>query len=519
VPGLPYWKILLQVSNEAEMSDAMLWNELGNIYRKIGSPKDAIVAYTKAIELDPNSGWPYCNLGAVYFLGGEFGHALFLFRKSIQYMDTPENQAMVWNNIGDAYRALKDIDNAISAYKKADDLDMRASFSEQESGRLREFPAILREVLKSEKLVPKPDQLLSVPLNTSQAREPSLGSRDLDDGFQPASARKVGSETNPPTIQSEIIKPISSNTNWIADHDISALKISNQQDTAFLANESEQAPRPIEKPSDILPDSKEKIEQLLIEGSSQFEPEQFQNSEKAGRQVGNQSEKSKGHSNINPGIDNLEEILAKVNIYENITRVNPTSDRAWDTLGKLYKSLGRYKDAIGAYQKAIELSPDREVYYYYLGLLFSVEQQHDEAVQAFQFVLHKNPDYVLAHSALAGVYHRMGLENKANHHIATALPKMNNESAYNRACFYAICGDIELAFEFLRLALMNKDTTIEWIKSDPDLDPIRSDQRFQELIFEKDQHAPENTNENYFSSELDGMHNRLLPILNHSLAR
>jgi hypothetical protein len=113
----------------------------------------------------------------------------------------------------------------------------------------------------------------------------------------------------------------------------------------------------------------------------------------------------------------------------------------------------------------------------------------------------------------------MGLENKANHHIAIALPKMNDESTYNRACFYAICGDKELAFEFLRVALKNKDTTIEWIKSDPDLDPIRADQRFQELILEKDHHAPENNNGNYFSSELEGSHNRLLPILNHSLER
>ena len=175
-----------------------------------------------------------------------------------------------------------------------------------------------------------------------------------------------------------------------------------------------------------------------------------------------------------------------MNIYENITRVNPTNDRAWDTLGKLYKSLGRYQDAIGAYQKAIQLAPDREVYYYYLGLLYSVEQQNDEAVQAFQQVLRKNPEYILAHSALAGVYHRMGLENKANHHIATALPKMSSESTYNRACFYAICGDAELAFEFLRLALENKDTTIEWIRSDPDLDPIRTDPRYLELISEKE---------------------------------
>ena len=138
---------------------------------------------------------------------------------------------------------------------------------------------------------------------------------------------------------------------------------------------------------------------------------------------------------------------------------------------------------------------------------------------SFLFVLRKNPEYVLAHSALAGVYHRIGQENKANHHIATALPKMNNESAYNRACFYAICGDIELAFEFLRLALKNKDTTIEWIKSDPDLDPIRSDPRYQALLSESDPSVGKDASGNYYASKLDGKHNRLLPALNQSLSR
>ena len=501
------------------MSDALLWNEIGNIYLKIGSPKDAIAAYTKAIELNPDSGWPYSNLGHAYFLTGEFGHALFLFRKSIQLMDTPENQAVVWNKIGDAYRALKDIDNAIQAYKKADDLDMGASPSEQNAPRQTCALANLREMIKAEEIVPDTNRVPSDLPKTAMDCEPSIEIQAFEDGFQPVNLGKGYDENDPSPDQSETKPPVSPEPNRITDQEITASPVGIHKNTSRLVREMENPSLPREKSIIVIPDPNEMAENLPNGGKSQHEPEQMRNSEMAIKQEEIRGGKSKGHSNINPCNDNLEEILAKVNIYEKITRVNPTNDRAWDTLGKLYKSLGRYKDAIGAYQKAIEMAPDREVYYYYLGLLYSVEQQHDEAVRAFQIVLCKNPDYILAHSALAGVYHRMGLENKANHHIATALPKMNNESAYNRACFYAICGEKDLAFEFLRLSLKNKDTTIEWIKSDPDLDPIRTDQRYQELISEKDQTSPENTNENYFSSELEGTHNRLLPILNHSLAR
>jgi tetratricopeptide (TPR) repeat protein len=499
------------------MSDSRLWNEIGKIYQKMGSRVDAIAAYSNAIELDPDSGWPYCNLGHAYFLAGEFGNALFLFRKSIQLMDTPENQAFVWNKIGDTYRALKDIDNAIRAYKKADNLDMGPSHSEQ--GENKQTSSLSREMNKTEKVVPESNNCRSSTSVLAMNSEPLGGGQTIEKVNQSVDNGNGYQEDNQQTQRREETFPFSTNHRMAQRHEFPESPQGNQTKIASLPAKVVQPVSHLEDNSPLIPDSKKMTRSNPQTELTQSKVEQNLDSEKSSTQVEIGTEKVKDQVKIDPNIENLEEVLAKVNIYENITRVNPTSDRAWDTLGKLYKSLGRYKDAINAYQKAIELTPDKEVYHYYLGLLYAVEQRHDDAVRAFLFVLHKNPDYVLAHSALAGIYHRMGLETKANHHIAIALPKMNNESAYNRACFYAICGDTELALEFLRLALENKDTTIEWMKSDPDLDPIRNDQRFQELIFSRSHTQPENPNENYFSSEMKGNHNRLLPILNNSLAR
>ena len=55
------------------MNDALLWNEIGNIYLKFGSFEEAIAAFSKAIEFDPDSGLPYYNLGGAYLLTGEYG--------------------------------------------------------------------------------------------------------------------------------------------------------------------------------------------------------------------------------------------------------------------------------------------------------------------------------------------------------------------------------------------------------------------------------------------------------------
>jgi tetratricopeptide (TPR) repeat protein len=517
---------LLQVNLEAEMSDAMLWTEIGNIYLKLGASQDAITAFTKAVELNPSSGWAYSSLGQAYLLTGEYGHALFLFRKSIQLLDTAENQAIVWNKIGDAYRALKDIDNAIQAYRKADALDMGVAQAYKKNDpqpiEIAEFEEIKKTDCSEdiENLDRAQNSAIAVPINTVASREDPNNNLVCKDGFKFVNEEKeqnyLDAIPNPTDTKPVNLEKLVRNGN----PDFSPPGLGNLRNSVDSVGEIENPTLNKDRPLIIIPEPARTAPSFPDNGRSSNSDPQY-NKKPASVEMGEQNKegKQKGQSSIGYRNDDLEELLAKVNIYENITRVNPTSDRGWDTLGKLYKALGRYKDAIGAYQKAIEVAPDKEVYYYYLGLLFSVEQQHDDAIQAFQFVLRKNPDYVLAHSALAGVYHRMGQENKANHHISIALPKMNNESTYNRACFYVICGDQELAFEFLRLALKNKETTIDWIKSDPDLDPIRADQRYQELISEDDQPALDRNNENYFSSELEGKRNKLLPILNHSLTR
>ncbi len=508
------------------MSDAMLWNEIGNIYLKLGASKDAISAFTKAVELNPDSGWAYSSLGQAYLVTGEYGHALFLFRKSLQLLDTPENQAVIWNNIGDAYRALKDIENAIQAYRKADALVMGVELADPNGDLHQDEPSNNQERNnsgtsdKAESTDLEPKFMSPDPIKTATLSDGFIEDQARAEGYKVIEREKEAEEADSLPDPTDT-KPVNS-PKPVRNEDFE-FSPSQLDDPKNITGQTREVENPIfgkDRPLIIIPEPVKTTQSAANNGRSSNPDAQF--TRKPGSAViGEQPRegKPKGQSNIGPRNDDLEELLAKVNIYENITRVNPTSDRGWDTLGKLYKALGRYKDAIGAYQKAIEVAPDKEVYYYYLGLLFSVEQQHDDAIQAFQFVLRKNPDYVLAHSALAGVYHRMGQENKANHHISIALPKMNNESTYNRACFYVICGDQELAFEFLRLALKNKETTIDWIKSDPDLDPIRTDQRYQELISEEEQPTPDHDNENYFSSELEGKRNKLLPILNHSLTR
>jgi tetratricopeptide (TPR) repeat protein len=526
------------------MNDALLWNEFGNIYLKMELYDEAISVYLKSIELNPDSGWTYSNLAYSYYKKGECGRAISLYRIGIPLLDNPAYLAITWNRLGDALRALKDVDNAIAAYKKADDLDMNPSLSSALANKQRPNPEVVPAQVNSARS-------LNVPLGSEKnhvdgGKQSSLGNvsgtrhtlpsaLQAKEGQSPTGTRLIDNnrrfepKQNTPGRIDTFLRPLdtklmdtpgrlqansgdksSSGSSYepkrpslyvIPAPDLDQDQVREERQTNKI--ETDTQPIKVVKGGKIPP--------RLVEFGSQ-ETLTAQNKEHNQSARGNPP---RMESNIN-----LEETLAKVHIYENITQANPNNDRAWDTLGKLYKSLGRFEDSIQAYKQAIDKAPGREVYYYYLGLLYSVTKQDEEAAWAFENVLKLNPDYVLAHSALAGIYRRMGFESKANDHISIALPKMDNESAYNLACFYAICGEADKALEFLQVALKNKDTTVEWIKSDPDLELLHNDPRYQKLILELDNdQTPQESNPNYYSSDLDGAKNKLLPLLNNSLSR
>jgi hypothetical protein len=53
---------------------------------------------------------------------------------------------------------------------------------------------------------------------------------------------------------------------------------------------------------------------------------------------------------------------------------------------------------------------------------------------------------------------------------------------YNVACYLALAGEHDAAFEHLRTAIeLDREKVMKWLPHDSDLDPLRDDPRFQEL--------------------------------------
>ena len=179
-------------------------------------------------------------------------------------------------------------------------------------------------------------------------------------------------------------------------------------------------------------------------------------------------------------IDSIQIDIAR---FRRIIQINPRNAFAYDTLGGLYKALGRFRDAITAYQQAIALDSTKPSYFYQLGLMYAAERRDQEAMDAFQRVLSMNAQHTLAHASLGSLCRKMGLNDLAQQHIDIALQDVyEEENEYNQACLEAICGNADRALELLQVAIEDNPTYINWAQHDPDLDILRHDERFYILI-------------------------------------
>ena len=104
-------------------TDAVAWNEIGNEYFRSNNYAEAIIAYNKALQKDPNFGMPYANMGLISVIQERYSEAILLYEKSIKLLADNEEKAIAYNGLGNAFRAVGDYDSAIKSFRKAAELD------------------------------------------------------------------------------------------------------------------------------------------------------------------------------------------------------------------------------------------------------------------------------------------------------------------------------------------------------------------------------------------------------------
>jgi len=204
---------------------------------------------------------------------------------------------------------------------------------------------------------------------------------------------------------------------------------------------------------------------------------------------------------------------------------DPTLSDAYASLALAYFNQKSIDEAIKAGHRAIELDSNNHIAHWILGRIYHSTDRDHESVELFRKAIALNPDLYSAYGDLRMVYERLGEMDKwketlqqsmlmfprylskhpedarAHMFFALALGLVNRtddskrEAAkalelnpsdplmlYNATCFYARLGEKQLAVKTLRDAFTAGYENFEWAKRDSDLENIRNEPEYIELM-------------------------------------
>jgi tetratricopeptide (TPR) repeat protein len=92
-------------------------------------------------------------------------------------------------------------------------------------------------------------------------------------------------------------------------------------------------------------------------------------------------------------------------VYNILAEINPAKAKTYHRQSfRIYDVAGKYELAITPAKKVIDLEPEDETNYYYLGLTYFKLQKYDEAIAAFQQALAVKPDFPHAWYQVGSAY-------------------------------------------------------------------------------------------------------------------
>ncbi len=144
----------------------------------------------------------------------------------------------------------------------------------------------------------------------------------------------------------------------------------------------------------------------------------------------------------------------------------------------------RYGDAVGQMTAALEMNPTSARCHALLGRAFEGQRRFARAKAEFQQAIRLAGEDQQLKARLAHVYAREGDSGTARK-LLDALegePSGTYVPPYGLALVHAALGERDRAFAFLRRAYDVRQEELIYIKTDPDLKPLRSDPRFAELL-------------------------------------
>ncbi len=204
--------------------------------------------------------------------------------------------------------------------------------------------------------------------------------------------------------------------------------------------------------------------------------------------------------------------------YSRAIELNPNDARTRQYYSWYLLEIGRIEEGILEGKKARELDPLSAEVNTFLGLVLVYARRNDQAIEHLRKTLELDPNYWFAHSLLGRAYEQKGDINRAmtayqrarqlEENIPELLALIGRAYAlsgkkaeaqrvinelktlskrayvppYNFAIIYSGLENKDEAFAYLDRAHTERSFYLTWLKVDPQLDNLRSDVRFKEML-------------------------------------
>ncbi|MGB5623680.1 MAG: tetratricopeptide repeat protein [Gammaproteobacteria bacterium] len=197
----------------------------------------------------------------------------------------------------------------------------------------------------------------------------------------------------------------------------------------------------------------------------------------------------RGESHSVRGLAHLasEEYTAAATEFEHAIALDPSLWEAYYNYARAAYHQGRMQKALELFETAIRVNPEdyqsptlAAPVYKHLGDNAGFEKAAQEGVQRAERHLEDYPENQRAWylGAVALLY--LGKLDRAMEWAekSLAIDPSDPTIRYNMGCFYALAGNADRAFECLKGSISSRS----WVEHDPDLEPIRDDPRYQQLL-------------------------------------
>jgi adenylate cyclase len=160
--------------------------------------------------------------------------------------------------------------------------------------------------------------------------------------------------------------------------------------------------------------------------------------------------------------------------------LDPLARVSHSALGQSLYLSRRYEEAVAAFAEVISLEPEYKTTYGRRGLAYYGLGD----LQSARASCETKPEHWVSLQCLAVIHHKLGRHTDAEAALAKLKASQGDNAAYQYATIYAQWGNSPKALEWLDAAVRLHDTGLEILKTDPLLDPIRQEPRFQAVMRE-----------------------------------